>query len=189
MKGSELTNLTEAFSGSPKEESQCCRCAVSVSGKGRFWNVFSLDSDMGTTEKHVATKIQPQVRCCGGRRYSVVTLQDANSNECFLNNWTTWDGSSLRGPAAWCSTHPRSAKALPAFARRACRSWRPSVTRNDRRKYILPLIINSSMKMSVYPFSKHPFMQADFAAHRPVIKWMTLLRVDLYSVQRHHWIR
>lgn len=80
----------------------------------------------------------------------------------------------MRGPAAWCSTRPRSAKALPVLACRACRSWRPSVTRNDRRKYILPLIINSSMKISVYPFSKHPFMQSDFAAHRPVIKWMTL---------------
>lgn len=68
---------------------------------------------MGTTEKHVATKIQPQVGC-------------------------------------------RGADAL-------------SGTRNDRRKYILPLIINSSMKMSVYPFPKHPFMQSDLAAHRPVI--------------------
>lgn len=83
---------------------------------------------------------------------------------------TRGEPSYLCKRAAWCSTCPRGAKARltlahPASQRRG--SWRPSVTQNDCRKYSLPLTINSSMKMSIYSFSKHPFMQTDFAAHRP----------------------
>lgn len=73
--------------------------------------------------------------------------------------------SYLCGRAAWRPTHPRSAWALFTVAH--CSSWSPFLTKNDHRKYSLPLTIDSSMKMPVYPFSKYPFMQSDFAAHRP----------------------